>query len=192
MGAILPLEGMVMEPEAEMEMGLEARFCPECGAEEGGFFCRTCGALLRGEEMVLCPRCHQVVPDGEFCNQCGQNLGGIALNLRQLALAGDDFWVTTAPSTPIPPPESAEQSLFEPDESVFLADAQLPDWLRELSTESVPPEVQAHVHPSLQPIEEERRPPQQGSFVIAVFLLLGLVLLGLVGAVIFLIVSGGI
>ena len=192
MGVILLLEGMMMEPQAEMEIGLEGRFCRECGAEEGGFFCRTCGILLRGEDSVLCPRCHQVVPDGDYCNQCGQYLGGIALNLRQLALAGDDFWVTAAPSTPAPPPDSAEQRLFEPDESVFLADAQLPDWLHELSAESVPPEVQAHVYPSLQPIEGQRRPSQQGRFVMVVFFLLGLVLLGLVVAVIYLMVSGGV
>jgi len=72
-----------MDPEVQAEEGEESRFCPECGAEESGYFCRTCGTLLRGEEMVLCPRCHHVVPDGDFCNLCGQTLGGIALNLRQ-------------------------------------------------------------------------------------------------------------
>ncbi|MEJ2212235.1 MAG: hypothetical protein P8129_24865, partial [Anaerolineae bacterium] len=80
-----------MEPEAEFETDEEIMFCPECGAEESGYFCRSCGTLLRGEDRILCPRCHEVVPNGDYCNQCGQTLTGFALHLRQLALAGDDF-----------------------------------------------------------------------------------------------------
>jgi hypothetical protein len=190
MGRILLVEGMTMDPEAQIETEPEGEFCPECGAEESGYFCRSCGTLLRGQEDVLCPRCHQVVPAGDYCNRCGQNLGGIALNLRQLALAGDDFWVTAAAAVPATPSGDAEVGLLEPDESVVLADADLPDWLQELPTESAPSEVQAHVYPSLQPIEEEREFSRQGGLFTAMMLLLGLLLLGLVALVVFLLVGG--
>ena len=190
MGGILPLEGMIMDPETQIEVEPEGEFCPECGAEESGYFCRSCGTLLRGQDDVLCPRCHQVVPNGDYCNRCGQNLGGIALKLRQLALAGDDFWVTTAAAVPAAPPGDADADLLEPDESVVLADADLPDWLQELPTESAPAEVQARVYPSLEPIEGEREFSRQGGLFTALILLLGLLLLGLVVMVVYLLVSG--
>jgi hypothetical protein len=177
-----------MDPETEPS---SSGFCPECGAEERGFFCRQCGTLLRGEEMVLCPRCHHVVPKGEFCNQCGQGLGSIALSLRQLSLAGDEFWVSGAASVPAAAaPGQAELSSLQPDDSVILADGELPDWLQELPAKSAPAEVQAHIYPSLQPIEEESQPQPRGRFLTAVILLLGLLLLSLVFLVIYLLVGG--
>lgn len=175
-----------MDPKTQTDEGAEGRFCPECGAEESGYFCRACGALLRGEDMVLCPRCHHVVPDGEFCNLCGQTLGGIALNLRQLALAGGDFWVALA--SPAPAAESVDQNVLEPDESVLLDEAELPEWLKELPGPAAPPEVQAHTYPSLKPIAEDQG--KQGKFMVLVFLLLGLLLLGLIVAVGFLLMRG--
>jgi len=179
-----------MEPEAQTGMGSRSGFCPECGAEERGFFCRQCGTLLRGEEMVLCPRCHHVVPKGEFCNQCGQGLGS-ALSLRQLALAGDEFWVTAAASGPTAAsPGRAELSSLQPDDSVALAEGEVPDWLQELPAKSAPAEVQAHIYPSLRPIEEESQPVARGRFLTAVILLLGLLLLSLVFLVVYLLVSG--
>jgi len=176
-----------MDPEVQAEEGEESRFCPECGAEESGYFCRTCGTLLRGEEMVLCPRCHHVVPDGDFCNLCGQTLGGIALNLRQLAMAGGDFWVA-AMTSPQLAPGSADQGVLEPDESVQIDEANLPDWLKELSVEAAPPEVQAHTYPSLEPIAEEQ--PRRGRATVFVFLLLALLLLALVAGVGYLLMRG--
>lgn len=176
-----------MEPEEQDEMSEEVRFCPECGAEEGGYFCRKCGALLRGEEMVLCPRCHHVVPSGEFCNRCGQSLGRIALNLRQLALAGGDFWVS-AMSPPSLPSSEAQQSFLGPDDSVALDAADLPDWLQELSVESAPPEIQAHVYPSLQPMEEEEDRPRRVTLLL--FILLGVLLSSLVVAAVLLLLQG--
>ncbi|MGD9405176.1 MAG: hypothetical protein PVH95_08505, partial [Anaerolineae bacterium] len=130
-------------------MDSEGVFCPECGADEAGYFCRNCGTLIRGEEMVLCPRCRQIVPHGEFCNQCGQKLGVMALDLHQLALAGDDFWVSDGV---LELPEETDTGLLEPDDSVVLAEAELPDWLKELPTESVAAETKPHVYPSLRPI----------------------------------------
>jgi hypothetical protein len=73
---------------------------------------------------------------------------------------------------------------------VVLADADLPDWLQELPTESAPAEVQARVYPSLKPIEEEREFSRQGGLFTAMILLLGLLLLGLVVMVVFLLVGG--
>jgi hypothetical protein len=181
-----------MEPEADPGMGSGSGFCPECGAEERGFFCRQCGTLLHGEEMVLCPRCHHVVPKGEFCNQCGQGLGSIAISLRQLALAGDEFWVTGAPPVPAAAaPGQAEVSSRQPNDSVVLADGELPDWLQELPAKSAPAEVQAHIYPSLQPIEQEGQPVARGRFLTAVILLLGLMLLSLVVLVAYLLLGGG-
>jgi hypothetical protein len=182
-----------MESDRQHEMNPEGTFCPECGISESGYFCRNCGTLLRGEDMVLCPRCRHVVPQGEFCNQCGQSLGAIALDLHQLAVAGNDFWVSA---------EASEQSSrlsedmailpLEEDNSVVLAEAELPEWLRELPVESAPAEVKAHVYPSLRPIEEEEQPANQGRFLVPVVLTLALLLLGLVSVVVFLLMRGAL
>ena len=176
-----------MDPKVQAEENQEAPFCPECGSEESGYFCRSCGALLRGEDMVLCPRCHHVVPDGEFCNVCGQTLGGIALNLRQLALAGGEFWVA-AISPPSPASASGDQAGLAPDELLMLDKADLPDWLKELSVEETPPEVPAHTYPSLEPIAGDQR--QQGRFVILAVIFLGLLLVTLISGVAFLLIRG--
>ncbi len=169
-----------MEPEANLETPAETIFCPECGAEEAGYFCRNCGTLLRGEDQVLCPRCHQVVPDGDYCNQCGQSLSGIALHLRQLALAGDDFYVTSL-GLPAPvPPSEAEPSLFAEDELQPLEAAELPTWLQELPVESAPAQVRERIYPALRPVEKRRAGAWPGRFLTVLVLLLGLLLLGLV------------
>jgi len=171
-------------------MDAEGAFCPECGADEAGYFCRNCGTLIRGEEMVLCPRCRQVVPHGEFCNQCGQRLGAIALDLHQLALAGDDFWLSDGA---LELPDETETGLLEPDDSIVLAEAELPDWLKQLPTEPVTAETKPHVYPSLRPIEEEvEQPLPRGRFLPPVFLFLALLLLALVLVVVLLLASGAL
>ena len=185
-----------MESDVQDELNQEGSFCPECGMDESGFFCRNCGTLLRGEEMVLCPRCRQIVPHGEFCNQCGQGLEAIALDLQQLAMAGQDFWISAGSfEQPSEPPDSTEPVHPEPDESVILAEAEVPDWLKELPAESAPDEVKAHIYPSLKPIieeEPEEQPARQGRFLTPVFILLALLLLGLVAVVVFLLLSGAL
>jgi hypothetical protein len=189
---ILIQRGSAMERETQVEMSPEGHFCPECGMEETGHFCRNCGTLLRGEDLVLCPRCHHIVPGGGFCNRCGQHLGGIALNLRQLALAGDDFWVTTAtPTSPAMPSDGAELRSVKPDASVVLADAELPGWLKELPVDSAPAEVQAHVYPALTPIKEAERRTYRGTVLTLTLVVLVLLLLSLVAFVVFLLVRGG-
>ena len=184
MGGILAREGIEMDSEIQSEAGLDYDFCPECGAKESGYFCRKCGNLLRGEEMVLCPRCHRIVPDGDYCNQCGQSLGGLALRLRQLAMAGDAFWITTEADVP---EADSDGGLWEPDETVELADAELPDWLQELPVESAPDDVESRIYPALEPIEEEPRTRSNNtafmaSIVLAFVLLLGMVLLAIIVA----------
>ncbi len=160
------------------------RYCPECGSQESGYFCRNCGALLTGEENVLCPRCHHIVPDGKFCNQCGQGLSGIGLHLRQLALAGDTFWVASGePAAAVPAPMPGEAPVLEPDESVQLAQADLPDWLREipaLPLAAAPARSEGHVYPALKPIEAAPVQRSQRSFLVAVLLLMMVMLLGIV------------
>jgi hypothetical protein len=161
--------------------------------DESGYFCRNCGTLLRGEEMVLCPRCRQVVPHGEFCNQCGQGLEAIALDLQQLALAGQGFWVSAATFEQLSaPPDGAELDQLEPDESVVLAEAEVPDWLRNLPADSAPAEVKGHIYPSLRPIEEVEEPARQGRLMTPIFVLLGLLLLGLVAVVAVLLLSSAL
>ncbi|MBN1661120.1 MAG: hypothetical protein JXA93_22190 [Anaerolineae bacterium] len=171
----------------------EGLFCSECGAPETGFFCRQCGTLLRGGEMVLCPRCHRVVPDGDYCNQCGQSLTGIALNLRQLALAGEDFMVTSAATPPSPAPARAplptaspDTFSFVPDESIKLEDPELPDWLEELPKTRAPREVRERIYPTLRPVESGEAAGSQGRYLVAVVILLTLTLVGLVGFVLLL------
>lgn len=166
-----------MEPDTQMEADDKARFCSTCGAEESGFFCRACGSLLRGEEMVLCPRCHQVVPSGEFCNQCGQSLGSIALKLRQLAMAGDDFWVTSETETDLD--EEGIAPAFEPDESVELGTAELPTWLQEL-TSLAPPDVEHRVYPSLEPITKAPHKGGQSNLLTIVVLAMFVLMLGMI------------
>ncbi len=180
-----------MESDRQHEVNPEGSFCPECGVDESGYFCRNCGTLLRGEDMVLCPRCRQIVPHGEFCNQCGQSLGVVALDLHQLAIAGNDFWVSAGASE-----QSSELSdgldlaSVKEDEAVILAEAELPDWLKELPADSAPADVKAHIYPSLRPIEEEEQPVRQGRLLVPVFLMLAFLLLGLVLAVVFLLLRG--
>jgi RNA polymerase subunit RPABC4/transcription elongation factor Spt4 len=178
-----------MDSETQIMTDPDGEYCPQCGSEEAGFFCRQCGTLLRGEELVLCPRCHQVVPDGAYCNQCGQSLAGIALRLGQLALAGDAFWVTTEEAASAP---TEEVRVFEPDETVRLAAAELPDWLQELPTETAPPDVEDRIYPSLMPIPGEAgSASQQRRFLILVILLAGLILLSLVFMAFFILIRGG-
>jgi hypothetical protein len=180
-----------MDPETHVEVSPDGGFCPECGVEESGFFCRSCGTLLRDGEMVLCPRCRHVVPDGDFCNQCGQSLGSAALNLRQLVLAGDDFWVTAESASLLTPPAgSSEPGLLAPDQSVVLEDAELPDWLQELPVRSVPSEVEARIHPTLRPIETKRGTGQGSTFLITVILLTFVLMLGLVLLSLFVLLRG--
>jgi hypothetical protein len=178
-----------MEPGAEFETDEGIMFCPECGAEESGYFCRSCGTLLRGENMVLCPRCHEVVPEGDYCNRCGQTLTGIALHLRQLALAGDDFWVTSQAASPQPAPAEIESDFFFEDESLEIEEAELPDWLHELPVETAPAQVRERVYPALRPMQERQADGVQSNFVIYLILLMGLLLVGLVAVTILVLVQ---
>jgi len=177
-----------MEPGMEAKASTNSHFCPKCGAQEEGFFCRNCGALLRGEDMVLCPRCRQIVPQGEFCNQCGQELGGIAPTLQQLALAGDAFWVTeeTAASSSSPEPD-----LLAPDQAIDLAEGHIPDWLHELAAEPAPAKVEARVYPALQPLEEATAGTRQMRFLVVAILLMGALFLGLLAAVAIILLRAG-
>jgi hypothetical protein len=157
------------------------RNCPECGSQESGYFCRNCGALLSDEDNVLCPRCHHIVPDGKFCNQCGQGLTGIGLHLRQLALAGDAFWITALEESPTPPaPSSGEPSVLEPDESVQLAHADLPDWMSEIPAPPAPAKAEPRIYPALKPIEPEPGQSSQRNFLAITILLMLVMLAGLV------------
>jgi hypothetical protein len=177
MGGILAGEGMEMDSETQIEAGMDYDFCPECGAKESGYFCRKCGNLLRGEDMVLCPRCHRVVPDGDYCNQCGQGLGGLALHLRQLAMAGDAFWITTEADVS---ESNSDGGLWEPDETVDLADAELPDWLQELPAELAPDDVESRIYPALEPIKEVPSTRSSNTAFIAIIILAFVLLLGMV------------
>jgi hypothetical protein len=136
------------EADAREDEVTVVRSCPDCGFEEEGYFCRQCGSLIHGGGQILCPRCHQVVPSGEFCNQCGQLLRGIALRLRQLALAGEEFWVTSEVM-------AIEESLAgrdEEDDTLELAQGDFPDWLQEIPVRSVEGRGMPRIHPSLEPI----------------------------------------
>lgn len=182
------LEGGVMEPEVETEIEQQDHFCSECGAEETGYFCRSCGALLRGDTSVLCPRCRQVVPAGDFCNQCGQGLGGVALSLRQLAKAGEPFWVgDEAPA----PAFILEPSVLPAGSSMDLAQAQVPDWLHDLPVGLEPIAGQPHVYPSLEPIGQRRQGGGRGQFVMVAVLLMGLFLFAMMIMVLVFLVRGG-
>jgi hypothetical protein len=178
-----------MDEETQVETNPEGSFCPQCGSEEEGFFCRKCGALLRGEEMVLCPRCHQVVPDGEYCNQCGQGLSGLALHLKQLAMAGDTFWVTSEATIPDSAPK---ETILVPDPSVALAPPELPDWLQELPGDRAAREVDSHVYPALRPLQRQRESATKNtSFLVVVIVFLLVLMLGLMFVTIFVLLRGG-
>lgn len=178
-----------MEPEADFDGEEGIMFCPDCGANESGYFCRNCGALLRGEDLVLCPRCHEVVPEGDYCNQCGQALGGIALHLRQLALAGDDFWVTSLAAPDEPAPVETDSDFFFEDASLAIEEAELPDWLHELPVETAPAQVRERVYPALRPMQERQAGGVQRNFLMYLILLMGLMLVGLVAVTILVLVQ---
>jgi len=82
---------------------------------------------VHGDDRVLCPRCHHIVPAGKFCNQCGQTVSGVGLNLRQLALAGDTFFLSSTDAFPTVVGVEDESLLLQPDESVQLSQGDLPD-----------------------------------------------------------------
>lgn len=181
-----------MKPGDEPETNSEPIACPECGAEESGYFCRNCGTLLRGEDRVLCPRCHGIVPAADFCPRCGQGLKGMALNLQQLAVAGADFWVAGAGAPRAATPQAEMETTWQPDEATPLAAPELPDWLHELPTKQAPAEVQERIYPALRPLEVEPKAGGQSRYLILVVLLMGAILIGLVAVAIFLLAQGGI
>jgi hypothetical protein len=177
-----------VEPESLSETENHVRFCPECGIEEPGFFCRKCGTLLCGETSVLCPRCRHVVEAGTFCNQCGQELAGLALSLKQLDMAGGDFWVTGVNSAPESELEPATAPL---EEAVSLAEAELPDWLRQFPSEAPLPETKAHIVPSLEPLGTRKSGNTRSRFLTVAIVLMGFLLLGMLAFVIIALVQAG-
>lgn len=180
-----------MEPEAHRERNAEETLCPECGAEESGYFCRSCGALLRGEDLVLCPRCHQIVPGGDYCNQCGQSLSGIALHLRQLALAGGDFWVTSPGIPGEASPQEGDPDFLAEEELLQLEEAELPEWLEEVPATAALDGARMRVYPALRPVPPGRTGAIQGRFLTFLILLMGLMLLGLVVITLFVLIQAG-
>lgn len=181
-----------MKPGDEPDTSGEPISCPNCGAQESGYFCRNCGALLRGKDRVLCPRCHGIVPAADFCPRCGQGLKGMALNLQQLAVAGADFWVTGSGAPPAAAPRDEVGATWEPDEATPLAAPELPDWFSELPREQAPAEVQERVYPALRPLEAQPAARGQSRYLILVVLLMAAILVGLVAVAIFLLARGGI
>jgi hypothetical protein len=166
--------------------------CPECGAQESGYFCRNCGTLLQGQDKVLCPRCHGIVPTADFCPRCGQGLKGMALSLQQLALAGADFWVADG-GAPLPGATDDEVlGSWELDEGRSLATPELPDWLQELPRRKPPAEGEERVHPTLRPLEAQPAGRRGSRFVVVVVLLMGVMLIGLVAVTLFLLARGAI
>jgi hypothetical protein len=180
-----------MNPGDEPEADAQKLSCPECGAEESGYFCRNCGTLLQGEDKMLCPRCHGIVPAADFCPRCGQGLKGMALNLRQLAVAGVDFWVADSEALPAAGPREEVAVAWEL-ETTTLAAPELPDWLKELPREQAPAEVQERIHPALQPLETQPPARRQSRFLIVVILLMAAMLIGLVAVAVFFLTWGGI
>ncbi len=174
-----------MEPQDDVKTAAENLFCPECGAEETGYFCRSCGTLVQGGDRMLCPRCHRVVPAADYCNECGQGLKNMALTLQQLALAGEDFWMAGGTV-----PASAAAGTRAPDTAAALAAPEMPDWLRELPTDKAPVEVQERIYPALQPVSRPDAIHRENRFLIVVLLLMGVMLIGLVAAAVFLLAQG--
>lgn len=129
-------------------MTAEGIECPECGFLETGRFCRRCGKLLHREPLVLCPRCHQPVPDARFCYTCGQILTRSALRLSVLESLGEAFWV----------PLGEEDS-----------PASVPEWLADFP--------QALPAPTAQYTELSPAPDQRVAAATQAFVLLGLALL---------------
>jgi hypothetical protein len=180
-----------MEPEAGLEENAGTTHCPECGAEESGYFCRNCGALLRGADLVLCPRCHQIVPDGQYCNQCGQSLSGAALPLRQLAPGGGVFQV---PSPVIPGEPSPAESQPDPSaEEDFppLEEAERADRLQETPAPAAPDQAPVRVYPALQPVPSRQAGKTWSRCLVWIILLMSVILLALLGVAIYVLIQAG-
>ena len=49
--------------------------CPKCGADlpENAKFCLSCGEEIQKSDanMIVCPSCGKIVPNGKFCFECG-------------------------------------------------------------------------------------------------------------------------
>jgi hypothetical protein len=139
--------------------------------------------------MVLCLRCYQVVPDDAFCNQCGQNLGGTAVPLRQVAQVGDASGVTSGETEA---PVSEESGQLQPDEPVELAEARPPDLVQEPAPQPAPPPVEAHIYPALRPLQTtEQSTGGQSWYLIVVILLAVLVLVAVVAVAVLYLLRGG-
>jgi hypothetical protein len=142
--------------------------CPECGFSETGRFCRHCGKLLQQEPLVLCPRCHQAVPEDRFCNACGQMLTRSALRLVLLESLGEAFWV---------PSEEEEDT-----ESI-------PEWLADFPDAPAAPKTR---YTELSPARGQHPGPGTQPFVLlALALLVGLVV-GVLGLLVWLLLTGPI
>ena len=102
-------------------------------------------------------------------------------------MAGDAFWVTSGGGETSSFEESA---LLELDEKVALADVEPPDWLQELPTDSVPPEIGHRIYPALEPIVEEQTSSRRNAFFAVMVLLMGLLLLGMIVVVLYVLVGG--
>jgi hypothetical protein len=116
-------------------MTADSMNCPECGFPETGRFCRRCGKLLHTDALVLCPRCHQAVPEDRYCNACGQILTRTALRLVTLESLGEAFWVpgdeepeaaalpewlSDFPDAAASPAEPGAETVRAPDEEIGL------------------------------------------------------------------------
>jgi hypothetical protein len=133
-----------------------------------------------------------VVPNGSYCNQCGQSLMGVALSLQQLDMAGDDFWVAGEDaSLSAPSPGSIEGDSLAGGDYLLAQDAELPDWLRDLTAKSAPTEPGPRIHPSLRPIGAERGPLSRNTFFTAAIVLMFVLMLGLVFLTLLVVLRGG-
>jgi hypothetical protein len=102
-------------------------------------------------------------------------------------MAGETFWVSSGGSEP---GSLEEPDLLEPDESLELADAEPPDWLQELSTESAPDEIGPRIYPALEPIGSKPSGSRRNLFFTAVIVLMFLVLVGMVVVALFVLLGG--
>jgi hypothetical protein len=140
--------------------------CPECGFSETGRFCRRCGKLLQQEPLVLCPRCHQAVPEDGFCNACGQMLTRSALRLVLLESLGEAFWV---------PSEEEEGT------------ASIPEWLADFP--DAPPAPKAS-YTELSPASGQRPKSATQPFVLLALALLVALVVGVLALLVWLLLTG--
>ena len=105
--------------------------CPKCGKmnQDSSRFCSDCGATLP-QTRIRCPECGTMNPIGNvFCSQCNTRLLSSEIQLPEEPAKPAEEAPTGVKGISLPTLPTAKEGMLEPEE--------LPDWLLELTEQSL-------------------------------------------------------